>query len=655
MKRIMLFQLAILLIVLFINAYGQNNMGISLPGTLITLPINEFSELSNKRVDTVYAKPKIDAPEAILFNNLNVKIQLIDSLVWCSYSIDYQNVSEESWSIKKLYNNQFEEKFTFIDCFNGDYLNSTDSGYVLLSQKNNDKAKRNLSCKWMMYSEHSKGYRKLNFPLPAVTKGKITIRVPETFTDIEMTSGVLISKKKSGKNVELVYTLSSDDNVEISYALPIIEDVDSTSNVDLKIEDHKESVITAFQQTALFVSDENTIVLNNLNINVLNSPVSLFTIDMPNNFTLLKVEGEGIKKWSFIGSNRIQINLTFELEGYYSLAFLGEMKSDSLISVPEFRVEKAIRQNGIFALALDKNGEGEINTLEGGDVLSVSEYLKKCSSQMNRLLNNQKKSSNDFFLAGSIKKYPFKIKFKIKYHNLIDVASAIVDSGSLITTITDDGKIVTKATYLFKQRNKQFVSLTLPKGCELWSVTLNGRDIVPYIDNDGLVRVALQRFTNGITPQNIIVDFTYFMVQEDISESKKIELKAAVPDCPVNKLSWSLFYPSSWHITSSDGDFKTSRMTILGKKRFELSSDIQKKQYKSMKRDNLKDVFNLGENPEHLYGERILVVNEVPVLKVEFVYKPFYYMIVLICVIVFVCIVTVSGFQIIKQKKTAPF
>lgn len=655
MKRIMLFQLAILLIVLFINAYGQNNMGISLPGTLITLPINEFSELSNKRVDTVYAKPKIDAPEAILFNNLNVKIQLIDSLVWCSYSIDYQNVSEESWSIKKLYNNQFEEKFTFIDCFNGDYLNSTDSGYVLLSQKNNDKAKRNLSCKWMMYSEHSKGYRKLNFPLPAVSKGKITIRVPETFTDIEMTSGVLISKKKSGKNVELVYTLSSDDNVEISYALPIIEDVDSTSNVDLKIEDHKESVITAFQQTALFVSDENTIVLNNLNINVLNSPVSLFTIDMPNNFTLLKVEGEGIKKWSFIGSNRIQINLTFELEGYYSLAFLGEMKSDSLISVPEFRVEKAIRQNGIFALALDKNGEGEINTLEGGDVLSVSEYLKKCSSQMNRLLNNQKKSSNDFFLAGSIKKYPFKIKFKIKYHNLIDVASAIVDSGSLITTITDDGKIVTKATYLFKQRNKQFVSLTLPKGCELWSVTLNGRDIVPYIDNDGLVRVALQRFTNGITPQNIIVDFTYFMVQEDISESKKIELKAAVPDCPVNKLSWSLFYPSSWHITSSDGDFKTSRMTILGKKRFKLSSDIQKKQYKSMKRDNLKDVFNLGENPEHLYGERILVVNEVPVLKVEFVYKPFYYMIVLICVIVFVCIVTVSGFQIIKQKKTAPF
>lgn len=649
MKCIMLFRFSIFLAVLIFNAFAENNMGISLPGTRITLPINEFNELSDKKVDTVFVKPKIDAPEPILFNDLNVQLEVIDSFVRCSYFVKYRNESDEAWSSKKLYNDQFNGRFTSIACYNGDYLSCVDSGYVLLSQKKNIKIERTLACKWIMCSENLKGYRKLTFPLPVVAKGKITIKVPSTYNDVEMTNGVLISKKKRGKYIEIVYTLPSNDNVEISYALPIIEDINSAIN-NMKIVNHKKSIITAFQETALLASDENIMVANNLKVNVLNSPVSIFTIDIPNNFTLLKVEGEGIKKWGFIDSNKIQINLTFELEGDYSLSFLGEMKGDSLLSVPAFKVEYAIRQNGIFALALDKNGEGEISGLDGGELLSVSGFFKKCSSQMNNLIKRQRKSSDDFILAGSINKYPFKIKCKTKYHKIIDVASAIADSGSLITTITDEGKIVTRATYLFKQRNKQFVSLTLPKGCELWSVTLNGKDIVPYIDDDGYVRISLQRFTDGINQKNIIINFTYFQFKENLSESKCVELIAAVPDCPVNKLFWSLFYPSQWHITSSDGDFNTSRMTIWGKKRFKLSGDIQNKQYTSMKRINQKDVLDLGENPEHLYGERILVVNETPVLKVKFVSKAFHYMIIAISIIVFICIISISGFFIFRRN-----
>ncbi len=536
MSKVLLHILTLCYILIIFSAPLFADKKTDLPGTQITIPWDDFEKLSSQKVDTVKIIPPVDVPVPIIFDDINIQIILNDSNVECSYNLHYVNMSNREWSTKNLISEHNDFRFTSVICPKGDFLQYSNDGYKLISKKNINKSRRLLIGQWQMNAELSRGYREIKFPFPQVSKGSITIKAPFDYTDINLENSVLLSKNRKGNYKYYKFTLPSyTSDAKIKYAPPVPEIIDSSKVKVDRAKVKKSSKVTSFNETAIFTAEDNTFVISTINLNVAHAPITSFTIKKPANYTLLKIEGNGIKKWSYIDSTEIEIKLTFELEGKYSLLLIGESKkSDILHAVPTFTVPIAMRESGIFAIAVEGNGEGQFEELRNAVSTPVSQYLKKLSPLMQKSFNKFNKRSDDIILSGINYKAPYSATYTIKRHKLINVASAISDSGTLITAITEDGKLLHQASYLIKQRNKQFISLKLPDSCDLWSVKINGNDVAPFIDNDGGLRVSLQRYTGLNNATSLNLSLTYFKKIENLKNNKKVILNAPIPDIPVN-------------------------------------------------------------------------------------------------------------------------
>ena len=126
--------------------------------------------------------------------------------------------------------------------------------------------------------------------LPVTAQGRIAIRAPSDFNEVRIANSVLLSKQTERRMV--VYTFS--------------------------------------------------VPVNGHSVTVIYIPP---TKRLPENFTLLKVEGNGITGWQTEGDSLIAIALPFEISGMYNLGLIGECTADSIASIPQFTVYEAHAKN----------------------------------------------------------------------------------------------------------------------------------------------------------------------------------------------------------------------------------------------------------------------------------------------------------------------
>ena len=147
------------------------------------------------------------------------------------------------------------------------------------------------------------------------------------------------------------------------------------------------------------------------------------------------------------------------------------------------------------------------------------------------------------------------------------------------------------------------------------------------------------------------VKFTYFQNLEKNNSS--IELNAPIPDIPVNRLSWSLFYPDSWAVRKSSGDFSTFHQIGLKKEHYLLTKSQPKGEYSYLQEMNNRrkevasqgDIPTIGLSAKYIVGKRMLIVDESPVWKITFISKN---RIKLIYTILIVIGLSIIGFVIFK-------
>jgi hypothetical protein len=209
-----------------------------------------------------------------------------------------------------------------------------------------------------------------------------------------------------------------------------------------------------------------------MNYVVSGAPVSLFKIELSDEYFNIEFTGKDIRAWNKTTNGYI-VQLHTPVSGSYTLlatyerpfkaqgdtlGFTGARPLDAqseqgytlIVSAYQFHTEPVEVSSGLLSL-------------EPGEV--PAEY---------RL----------FFDAPVLKAYrytsrPFNLRLALSPLAQGESLSLVVDRASLTTRISKEGQVLTDVRYFVKNRGNPHLSLTLPEGTQLWSASINGAAVVP--------------------------------------------------------------------------------------------------------------------------------------------------------------------------------
>ena len=197
---------------------------------------------------------------------------------------------------------------------------------------------------------------------------------------------------------------------------------------------------------------------------------------------------------------------------------------------------------------------------------------------------------------------PAEITLGLTRHEDVDVLVAMSDVCEAATTITPDGKGVTKMMYVLRNNRKQFMALSLPAGAEVWSAFVNDRPVTPVRAGAGKVLVPLvksaeedddeddgrdsyverrdRRRREGPSgearlrerverleklrkrdeaPRDLKpYDVEIVFVTPKLAIAERGEVKLALPACdiPTGQMAWAVFVPAPLRVVHAEGNLK---------------------------------------------------------------------------------------------------
>ncbi|HEY0551107.1 MAG TPA: type II secretion system protein, partial [Verrucomicrobiae bacterium] len=137
---------------------------------------------------------------------------------------------------------------------------------------------------------------------------------------------------------------------------------------------------------------------------------------------------------------------------------------------------------------------------------------------------------------------------------------AIADRTELTSVLNEQGQMLTQASFMMKNNEKQFQRFKLPAGAEFWSSYVNGQPAKPEKDGEWIL-VPLPRQANRDLA--FAVDIVYAQ-KIDLQKSKlpqAIALRAPLTDVPNTYAEWQLFVPMSQRLSSFGGNMMVAPYT----------------------------------------------------------------------------------------------
>lgn len=598
-----------------------------LNNTKVTIPWKSFEELRKIKVDTILVDSSDNSPIPVLFNKAAYSVTIKDSVALCRVVIDYVILSSKKWVNRMFMTANEAISLSRMECTDGDFIVSTDSGFVLISENRNRGKQKRFACEWYMVSKSQDGEHSLSIPVPEVSQCKISVSVPSDYTEVSFDELTVVSdQRNSGKRVISCVVPAAAKSAELRFACPLKE-TEST------VVDSKEAAlsvtksgrkISTVQQSLLFVENGTLLCLTALTVNPLHIAPSSFTVTIPEHYSLLRIEGNGIRKWTPVTKNTFQVQLSFAIEDSYTAVFIMEKENDTAGVVPYIHFNDAAHQSGTFAFLLKGSDEIMFDSMGNCSAISGSEFYQDLNTHLSQTIAQLKEgvpsvnnigSLSDGSAAFSFFKTPLNAYFRIRHNKTIPVENAIADSAEITTCLTDDWKLITQVTWSVSQRDKKYLSVSLPDTCEIWQLNVNGKERSPLMDENGNVRISLYQYKyNGTESEQVKVTMVYF---QKIDSTDHLVLPAPIPDIPVSKMSWVVFYSNKHNITRVKGDFAVTSGTFF-KHRNQIHKEDSDHLYQSIAESGRARKIPMlpDESPKHIYGKKLLVVDEQPVLAI---------------------------------------
>lgn len=157
----------------------------------------------------------------------------------------------------------------------------------------------------------------------------------------------------------------------------------------------------------------------------------------------------------------------------------------------------------------------------------------------------------------------FTLGFQVTRHTEVAVLDAVADRAQITSVLTGSGEMLTQASFLVKNNDRQYQRFELPPGAALWGVTVNGEPA--RADRDGSwVLAALPRGDNR--DQLFAIDIKYAQQIGTLAGLRPQAFQFAAPktDVPGTYVEWTFYAPASRHVYGFGGNMTVAQGTAYG-------------------------------------------------------------------------------------------
>jgi len=140
------------------------------------------------------------------------------------------------------------------------------------------------------------------------------------------------------------------------------------------------------------------------------------------------------------------------------------------------------------------------------------------------------------------------------------VLEAVADRTQITSVLAESGQMLSQASFMVKNNEKQFQRFQLPAGATLWSCYVNGQPAKPERDGDWVL-VSLPREADR--DRAFAVDIVYAQTNGALTASwdKPLQLDAPRTDIPNTYAEWQLFVPASLRLAGFGGSMNIAQGT----------------------------------------------------------------------------------------------
>ena len=323
-----------------------------------------------------------------------------------------------------------------------------------------------------------------------------------------------------------------------------------------------------------------------LNYSILQSEVSSFRVALPEDVSVLNVNGADMRDWKISNQEGVQyldVFLNFGRKGDYALSVIYEKnitEGSGVAQMPWVRAMGVERETGYYGVAASTNVE-----------LAVKNKDKTTQIDIKQLpASIWQSTANPILLAFKYLNHPINIEIEVTRHEELPVLVAAIDRADHVTLHTDEGKILTKVTYQVRNNVKQFLRFKLPENSVIWSSFVAGKPVKPAKDQEGNTLIPLEKsHFQGDDLTQFPVEIVYLDHGKKMNNVwGKIGLNLPSTDIPISQSHWSVYLPYDYTYYKFDGDMKEVKTFARGGYVMETASRMRSAA------DGIGDQFSVG-------------------------------------------------------------
>ncbi|MFC2083954.1 hypothetical protein ACFLS9_02760 [Bacteroidota bacterium] len=380
-------------------------------------------------------------------------------------------------------------------------------------------------------SSLDKGPHKIDLAIQQTPITLLRLEIPKKEIDFEIPEAQQVQTRVSGNKIILSAVIAQKSTISIRWR----KKVAAAEKLPAKLYSEVYHLVS--------INDDALKIHSDINYNILHSEVDVVRISIPENMNVLSVTGEGVGEWQEVTEEDEQLVLipfTYGKKGKVTVRVTAEtpLTENGLVNqFTGFKTLETVRETGFIGVALNTSAEVLVTKSDGLEKMSITKLPVQ-------LIN---KSAKPLIVGYKYLKHPFNMMLDIKKHEKIGVPVATINSASVVTLFTEDGKIVHRLVYQVRNSSKQFLEITLPDNADVWSVFVGGQPVESSLNSEGKLLVPLIRsrsLNNRL--DTFPVEVIYNMVDEPFAIFGSQESSLPVVDLMVSQLIWSVYLPNDY-------------------------------------------------------------------------------------------------------------
>ena len=155
----------------------------------------------------------------------------------------------------------------------------------------------------------------------------------------------------------------------------------------------------------------------------------------------------------------------------------------------------------------------------------------------------------------------FTLELGVIRHDEEKVLDAVADRTQITSVLNEAGEMLTKASFMVKNNDKQFQKFQLPAGASFWGCSVNNQPSKPEKDGEWLL-VPLPRAANR--DEAFAVDIFYAQTNQALGARwipRSVQFQAPSTDVPNTYAEWELLVPASQRLSGFGGTMTVARGT----------------------------------------------------------------------------------------------